>query len=144
MNQLEPSVVRQNGATTLAAVGILSSNVQPLTRNALVDRELVLSVSDGFTRQTWVKEGRVRRETRGTLSLVDGELVRITIANDTPGVRVVTVGDGRLLRLSPGQSGSIAVAGRRDAEFTIEVVGQPAFSRPVKVQRRTDARVKAA
>jgi hypothetical protein len=144
MNQLESSIVEQNGAALLAAIGILPSNLQPLTRNAFVDRELILSVSDGFTRQAWVIEGRVTRETRETLSFVDGELVRITIANDTPGVRVITVGDGRMLRLSAGQSGSIDVTGRRDAEFAIEVVGHPAFSRPVKVQRRANVRVKAA
>ena len=132
MNQLESSIVRQNGAGILAAIGILPSNVQPLTRNARVDRELILSVSDGFTRQTWVFDGRLTRETRETLSFVHAELVRITIANDTPGVRVVTVGDGRMLRLSAGESGAIDVIVGHDAEFAIEVVGHPAFSRPVK------------
>ena len=144
MNELESSIVRQNGAAILAAIGILPSNVQPLVRNANVDRELILSVSDGFTRQTWVIDGRVTRETRETLSFVHGELVRITIANDTPGVRVVTIGDGRMMRLSAGQSGSIDVTVGRDARFAIEVVGHPAFSRPVTVQRGASARVKAA
>ena len=144
MNELESSIVRQNGAALLAAIGIVPVNVQPLTRTDFIDRELIVSVSDGFARQTWVVDGRVSRETRETLSLADGERVRITIANDMPGVRVVTLGDGRMLRLPAGQSGSIDVAARRDAGFVIEVVGQPALSRPVKVQRKSSARVKAA
>jgi RNase P/RNase MRP subunit p29 len=144
MNQLESSIVQQNGAALLAAVGILPSNVQPLTRNAFVDRELIMSVSDGFTRQTWVIDGRVIRETRETLSFVDDEVVRITVANDTLGVRVITVGDGRMLRLSAGQSGSIDVVSRRGVEFAIAVVGQPAFSRLVMVRDKADARVRAA
>ena len=48
----------QSGAAILAGIGILPSNVPPLTRNILIDRELILSVSDGFTRQSWVKDGR--------------------------------------------------------------------------------------
>jgi RNase P/RNase MRP subunit p29 len=144
MNQIESSIDPQNGAAILAGIGIFSLNIQPLTSNGFVDRELILSVSDGFTRQAWVIDGRVTRETRETLSLEDGEHVRITIANDTPGVRVITLGDGRLLRLAAGQSGAIDVTGRRGAEFSINVVGQPALSRPVKVQRKGNVRVKAA
>ena len=135
---------QQSRAAILAGIGILPSNVQPLTLNALVDRELILSVSDGFTRQTWVCEGNVTRETREALSLEEGEHVRITIANDMRGVRVITIGDGRMLRLSAGQSGSIDVAARPGLEFAIEVVGQPAFSRAVKVHRKASFRVKAA
>lgn len=144
MKDQASSIVQQDGAAVLAGIGILPSNAQPLTRNAFVDRELILSVSDGFTRQTWVVEGRVSRETRETLSLEDGEHVRITVANDMPGVRVITIGDGRMLRLSDGQSGSIDVVAHRGAEFAIEVVGQPALSRLVRVQRRSDVRVRAA
>ena len=144
MNELESSIVRQNGAALLAGIGILPSNAQPLTRNTFIDRELLLSVSDGFTRQAWVVDGRVSRETRERLSFTDGEHVRITIANDMPGVRVITIGDGRMLRLAAGQGGSIDVTCRRDEEFAIEVVGQPSLSRPAKVERRSNARVKAA
>ncbi|HEX5007408.1 MAG TPA: hypothetical protein VFV70_09870 [Hyphomonadaceae bacterium] len=134
----------QSGAAILAGIGILPSNVPPLTRNILIDRELILSVSDGFTRQSWVQDGRVNRETRETLSMDDGEHVRITIANDTPGVHVIALGDGRMLRLSAGKSGSIDVSARRGDEFSIDVVGQPAFSRPVKVKRKSNAGMKAA
>jgi hypothetical protein len=144
MKDQASSIVQQGGAAILAGIGILPSNVQPLTHNTFVDRELILSVSDGFTRQTWVVEGGVSRETRETLSLEDGEHVRITVANDMPGVRVIAIGDGRMLRLSAGQSGSIDVVARGDAEFAIEVIGQPALSRLVKVQRRSNARVRAA
>ncbi len=144
MQDKASSAMQRNDAAVLAGIGILPSNVQPLTRDALVDRELILSVSDGFTRQTWVVEGRVARETRESLSMDNGEHVRVTIANDMPGVRVVTIGDGRLLRLSAGKSASIDVTARLDADFAIEVVGQPAVSRPVKVQRKGNVRVKAA
>lgn len=138
------NILLQDGAAILAGIGILSANVPPLTRNAFVDRELILSVSDGFTRQTWVRDGRVTRETREALAIDADEHVRITIANDMPGVRVITIGDGRMLRLSAGQSGSIDVTARHSADFAITVVGQPSLSRPVKVQRRAQARVKAA
>jgi hypothetical protein len=144
MKDAVSSIAQQDGGAILAGIGILPANVQPLTYNAFVDRELILSVSDGLTRQTWVCDGRVTRETREVLSLEEGEHVRITIAHDVRGVRVITIGDGRMLRLSAGQSGSIDVAAQRGLEFAIEVVGQPAFSRPVKVHRRSDVRVKAA
>ena len=144
MNELESSIVQQNSAALLAGIGILPANIQPLTRNTLIDRELLLSVSDGFTRQAWVADGRVSRETREKLSLMDGEHVRITIANDTPGMCVVTIGDGRLLRLAAGKGGSIDVICRHGDEFMIEVVGQPSLSRPAKVERKGSVRVKAA
>lgn len=144
MNELESSIISQNGAALLAGIGILPANLQPLVRDTFIDRELMLSVSDGFTRQAWVVDGRVSRETRERLSMTDGEHVRITIANDTPGVRVITVGDGRMLRLAAGQGGSIDITCRRGAEFAIEVVGQPSLSRPAKVERKGSVRVKAA
>jgi len=143
MNTRESSVM-QDAAAILAVIGIVSSNAPSLTRAGFVSRELLLSVSDGFTRQTWVQDGRVRRETRETLSMDDGEHVRITITNDMPGVRVVTLGDGRMLRLPAGQSRSIDVSARHGEEFSIDVVGQPALSRPVKAQHKASAGVKAA
>ena len=143
MNTHESSTM-QGAAAILAGIGIVSSDVQSLTRTGFVSRELLLSVSDGFTRQTWVQEGRVNRETREKLSINDGEHVRITITNDMPGVRVVTLGDGRMLRLAAGQNGSIDVSAKQSDEFSIAVVGQPALSRLVKVQHKASARVKAA
>src|SRR5262245_33246549 len=67
MNEQDSSIML-SGAAILAGIGILPPNAQPLARDGFVDRELILSVSDGFTRQTWVQDGRVNRETREMLS----------------------------------------------------------------------------
>jgi len=91
-----------------------------------------------------VREGQVRRETRDTLSLDQHEHVRITVSNDMRGVRVVSIGDGRLLRIPSGASASIDVATHSQDGFTIKVVGEPAVSRPVDVQARRSARARAA
>lgn len=135
--------------TSEAATAILASiGIAPLRSQALVhhhdaDRELRLSVSDGFSRQTWTVDGKLRHEARDTLVFNPHEHVRITIANDMPGVRVISVGDGRLLRIRPGASASIDVA-RRSGSFRIAVVGEPAVSRPVEVQARGRADARTA
>ena len=120
----------------LAAIGITPARSQPLTHHRHVDCELILTVSDGFSRQAWVRNGQVRREMRDALLVDQNEHIRITVSNDMPGVRVVSVGDGRLLRIGAGASASIDVAARAEGSFIIEVIGEPAVSRPVDVQAR--------
>ncbi len=134
----------ESSPAILAAIGITALRGGPLTHHRFVDRELVLSVSDGFSRQTWIRNGQVLRETRDTLALAEGEHVRITISNDMPGVRVISVGDGRLLRIRPGSSASIDLVAQAEDSFTIEVMGEPALARPAKVHAPRDARSRAA
>jgi hypothetical protein len=137
-------IAHEASPAILAAIGITPLRSQPLTRPGFIDRELILSVSDGFSRQTWVREGQVRRETQDTLCLDPHEQVRITISNDMPGVRIISVGDGRLLRIPSGASASIDVTTPLQGGFTIRVVGEPAVSRPIDVQTRRRASARAA
>src|SRR5205809_236029 len=46
-------------AAVLAGIGISPAYAEPLPHDASADRELRLSVSDGFTRQTWIYGGQV-------------------------------------------------------------------------------------
>lgn len=140
----ETAIAPEVSPAILAAIGITPLEGQPLIRTAPVDRELVLSVSDGFSRQTWVQEGQIRRETRDTVSLERNEHLRITVLNDMPGVRVVSIGDGRLLRIPPGSKASMDVTAHSDSGFTIRVVGEPSVARPVAVQARGRASARAA
>lgn len=123
-------------AATLAGIGITPVDAPP-TRASRdeFDRELRLSIGDAFSRQTWVHGGRQWSETRDALSMHEDEIVRVRIFNDTPGVRVVSFGDGRpMLRVRPGEWATLDLFIEGGEQFEIAVVGQPPLSRPVKVR----------
>ncbi|MDP3493102.1 MAG: hypothetical protein Q8R82_08295 [Hyphomonadaceae bacterium] len=121
---------------TLAAIGITSIHAASTrTTQGQFDRELHLRVSDGFTRQSWRNGLQTWNETRDTLAMEKDEIVRITIVNDTPAVRVVSLGDGRaMLRIRPGDAACIDLFVDSFDPFEIAVVGQPPLSRPVRVR----------
>ena len=122
---------------TLAAIGINSVHASPTrTTQGQFDRELHLRVSDGFTRQSWRDGLHTWNETRDTLAMHKDEIVRITIVNDTPAVRVVSLGDGRpMLRIRAGEAACIDLFIDSFETFEIAVVGQPPLSRPVRIRR---------
>ena len=70
--------------------------------------------------------------------------MRITIANDTPTVRVVSVGANRIFRIRPGETANVDLAVRSLMPFSIDVVGVPAFTRPVTVRPSDEARARVA
>ena len=121
---------------TLAAIGITPRTLQPprLTQGH-IDRELRLWVSDGFTRQSWKEDGQAWTETRDRLVMREDEIIRVGIFNDTPSVRVISMGDKRpMLRIRPGETAAIDLFVDSLEPFEIAVVGQPPLSRPVKVR----------
>src|SRR5262245_37223482 len=129
------SMVAMIRAAILAGIGITPAHVDPLElEEAELDRELQMRISNGFTTQIWAYAGQVWKETADTLALHEDECVRISIANDTPTVRVVAVGPDRMLRIRPGETGNIDLAIRSLTPFSIDVVGVPAFTRPVTVR----------
>ncbi len=121
---------------TLAAIGITQRTLQsPRITQGHCDRELRLWVSDGFTRQSWKEDGEVWTETRDRLVLREDEIIRVGIFNDTPSVRVISMGDKRpMLRIRPGETAIIDLFVDCLEPFEIAVVGQPPLSRPVKVR----------
>ena len=122
-------------AAILASIGITPAHAEPLElEDVELDRELQMRISNGFTTQIWAYAGQVWKETADILALHEDELVRISIANDTPTVRVVSVGPTRMLRIRPGETANVDLAVRSRAPFSIDVVGVPAFSRPVEVR----------
>jgi hypothetical protein len=132
-------------AAILAGVGITPVDAEPLEfEDVELDRELQMRISNGFTTQIWAYAGQVWKETADTLALHEDELVRITIANDTPTVRVVSVGPERILRIRPGETANVDLAVRSRAPFSIDVVGVPAFTRPVTVRAGFAARFNTA
>ncbi|MDP3739717.1 MAG: hypothetical protein Q8R02_20180 [Hyphomonadaceae bacterium] len=120
----------------LAGIGISPAFAEPQRHEDFeVDRELVLAVSDGFSRQTWRYAGQVWSETRDTLLMHEDERVRVYITNDMPGVRVISFGDDQpARRVRAGETISADLTMDHARGFTIAVVGQPAFSRPVRVR----------
>lgn len=119
----------------LASVGITPAHAEPLElEDGELDRELQMRISNGFTTQIWAYAGEVWKETADILALHEDECVRISIANDTPTVRVVWVGPTRILRIRPGETANVDLAVRSLAPFSIDVVGVPAFTRPVTVR----------
>lgn len=121
---------------TLTAIGITPRTAQsPRLTQGHFDRELRLWVSDGFTRQSWKEDGQVWHETRDRLVMREDEIIRVGIVNDTPSVRVISMGDKRpMLRIRPGEAASIDLFVDSLEPFEIAVVGQPPLSRPVQVR----------
>ncbi|HEX5007409.1 MAG TPA: hypothetical protein VFV70_09875 [Hyphomonadaceae bacterium] len=136
------SMVASITAAILASVGITPAHAAPLEfdDDAEFDRELQMRISNGFTTQIWAYAGEVWKETADILALHEDECVRITIANDTPTVRVVSVGPGRVLRIRPGETANVDLAVTSLLPFSIDVVGVPAFTRPVTVRASNCAR----
>lgn len=129
------STVATTTAAILAGIGITPVHAEPLELEDFeLDRELQMRISNGFTTQIWAYAGQVWKETADTLALHEDECVRITIANDTPTVRVVSVGPNRIVRIRPGEAANVDLAVRSLSPFSIDVVGLPAFSRPVSVR----------
>lgn len=136
------SVAAEASAAILAGIGIYPASAKPIRVRTVIDRELCLSISDGFTRQTWRRQGHSWTETRDVLSVSEHECIRITVLNDMPGLRIVSLGGARMLRVPPGELMSMTV--QVDEEpFSISVVGQPAISRPVRIRAREDAKASA-
>lgn len=140
LHQRREAMAAASCTATLAAIGITPTAAPP-TRAAHneFDRELRLTVGDGFTRQTWVRAGQQWSETRDTLSMHEDEIVRVRIYNDTASVRVISFGDTRpMLRIRPREIATLDLFVDSLVPFEISVVGQPPLSRPVKV-RSADA-----
>jgi hypothetical protein len=122
-------------AAILASIGITPAHADPLELDdGELDRELQMRISNGFTTQIWAYAGQVWKETADILSLHEDECVRISISNDTPIVRVVSIGPNRILRIGPGETANVDLAVRSLTPFSIDVVGVPAFTRPVTVR----------
>lgn len=126
-------------AAILAGIGIQPALARPALAEAAphaeIDRELYLAVSDGFTRQAWRHGGQTWIETRDVLSLREDEVIRITIANDRPGSRVISLGDERdLMLLRAGETRSVTLAIRQLHGFRISVMGEPMITRAATVR----------
>jgi hypothetical protein len=135
MSTPRETMVATINAAILASIGITPAHAEPLELDDVeLDRELQMRISNGFTTQIWAYAGQVWKETADILALHEDECVRITIANDTPTVRVVSVGPGRILRIRPGETANVDLAVRSLTPFSIDVVGVPAFTRPVTVR----------
>lgn len=135
MSTRHETIVAAINAATLASIGITAAHAEPLELDDVeLDRELQMRISNGFTTQIWAYASEVWKETADTLALHEDEYVRISIANDTPTVRVVSFGPGRMLRIRPGETANVDLAVRSLAPFSIDVVGLPAFTRPVTVR----------
>ncbi len=129
------TMVATTNAAILASIGITPAHAEPLELEDFeLDRELQMRISNGFTTQIWAYAGQVWKETADTVALHEDECVRINIANDTPTVRVVSVGPNRIVRIRPGETANVDLAVRSCTPFSIDVVGVPAFSRPVSVR----------
>lgn len=132
----------------LAGIGISPASAEPLPPNtsdgASADRELRLSVSDGFTRQTWFYAGQVWSETRDTLVFHEDETIRITIANDQRGDRVIALGEDQMIRVKQGEIRSVVMRVASLKAFSIAVADQPMFSRTVQVRPNYGAHANVA
>jgi hypothetical protein len=133
-------VVAGTAAAILAGIGIQPALAEP-SGHTDIDRELRMAVSDGFTRQAWVHGGQTWIETRDVLSLHEDEVIRITIANDRPGSRVISIGDDReLMLLRQGEMKSVTLTIRQLQGFRISVMGEPMITRPATVRANRGAR----
>ena len=137
------TVAAEASAAILAGIGIYPATAKPIPVRTTIDRELCLSISDGFTRQTWRRHGHSWTETRDVVALNEHECIRITVLNDMPGLRVVSLGGDRMLRIPSGELRSAMVMVDSAEPFLVSVVGQPALSRPVRVRTSEDVNARA-
>jgi hypothetical protein len=133
------TVLAGTAIAILAGIGISPATAEPLPHDtsadgASADRELRLSISDGFTRQTWLHAGQVWSETRDTLVFHENETIRITIANDQRGDRVIALGEEQMIRVKQGEIRSVVMRVSSLKAFVIAVADQPMFSRLVQVR----------
>ena len=131
-------------AAILAGIGISPAHADPLPHDASADRELRLAVSDGFTRQTWIYGGQVWNEARDTLVFHEDETIRITIANDQRGDRVIALGEDQMIRVKQGEMRSIVMRITSLRTFSIAVADQPMISRLVQVRANYGAHANVA
>ena len=131
-------------AAILAGIGISPAGAQPLPHDEASDRELRLAVSDGFTRQTWIYGGQRWSETRDTLVFHEDETIRITIANDQRGDRVIALGEDQMIRVKEGEARSVVMRVASLAPFAIAVADQPMISRMVQVRANYGAHANVA
>lgn len=128
-------VLAGTAAAILAGIGIQPAHAAPSPDASRIDRELHLSVSDGFTRQTWRHGGQTWVETRDVMTLHEDEVIRVTIANDRPGARVISLGSDRdLIALRPGETKSITLTIRQLHGFRVSVMGEPMITRAATVR----------
>jgi hypothetical protein len=131
-------------AAILAGIGISLAHAEPLPHDEAWDRELRLAVSDGFTRQTWIYGGQVWSETRDTLVFHENETIRITIANDQRGDRVIALGEDQMIRVKQGEMRSVVMRVASLRAFAIAVADQPMISRQVQVRANYGAHANVA
>ena len=135
MSTRRETMVATTAAAILAGIGITPAHAESQElKDSALDRELQMRISNGFTTQIWAYGGQIWKETADILSLHEDECVRISISNDTPVVRVVSVGHLHMLRIRPGETAAVDLAVKSLEAFSIDVVGVPAFSRPVTVR----------
>lgn len=134
-------MVANSYAAALAGIGITPAGAQPMRApHHEIDRELRLTISDAFARQTWVQSGRAWSETRDVLVMHECEIVRMIVFNDTLSVRVVSFGGHRThLRIRPSEMQALDLFIDNLEPFVIAVFGQPPMSRPVKIREATRA-----
>jgi FtsP/CotA-like multicopper oxidase with cupredoxin domain len=138
------TIVAGTAVAILAGIGISPASADPLPHDAFADRELRLSISDGFTRQTWFYAGQVWSETRDTLVFHEDETIRITIANDQRGDRVIALGEDQMIRVKQGEVRSVVLRIASLRTFSIAVADQPMFSRTVQVRANYGAHANVA
>ena len=138
------TILAGSAAAILAGIGIFPAHAEPLPHDESADRELRLMVSDGFTRQFWVYGGQTWSETRDTLTFHEDETIRITIANDQRGDRVIALGEEQMIRVKQGEVRSVVMRVASLKPFAIAVADQPMISRQVQVRANYGAHANVA
>lgn len=105
------------------------------------DRLLQLSISDNFTTQEWVADGQNRTERRNRLVLFEGETIELTIRNDTPEQRFITLGRGFSgVPIAPGRSQVIRFRVQLDGHYAIGLQPQGGYPRITVVELTAEVR----
>jgi hypothetical protein len=129
------TMIAGTAAAILAGIGIQPAHAEPAPDTTAIDRELHLALSDGFTRQAWRYGGQTWVETRDVLTLHEDEVIRITITNDRPGSRVISLGSERdLIMLRAGETKSVTLTIRQLQGFRVSVMGEPMITRAATVR----------
>jgi hypothetical protein len=111
-------------AGVVASLGFAHADPPQATRE-VADRDLTLRLADGFRRQTWTYRGKAWDERNDAITLYKGELVRLTVVNDTrDAVELPAAGPFHGAKLRAGETKTLPLRVQNPTGFDLQAISQ--------------------
>jgi hypothetical protein len=118
------SVGRFVVAGVAASLGLAHAD-PPQASREVADRDLTLRLADGFRRQTWTYRGRTWDERNDAITLHKGEIVSLTVVNDTRDtVELPAAGPFNGTKLRAGETTTLTLRVKSSTGFDLQSISQ--------------------